>query len=71
MPDNDFTPALEAATNRVAALKEMEKALRYIAVNSEYPPPPNQYLAIQSEWRKMVTKARKAVAKMDALTGNR
>lgn len=58
------------ATKRAQALKAMEAALRDIAANNDHPLAPNQYLAIQSEWRKMVTKARKAVAKLDALTEN-
>ncbi len=53
---------------RRAAFKYAEKVLREIAAKNEYPPPPSpiNFDAIQQGWRKMVTTARKAVAKLDA-----
>lgn len=58
------------ANKRDAVIRAMETALREIAAMNEYPMPPAHYLAIQRGWRRMVLKARKAVAKIDALTEN-
>jgi len=51
-----------------AAFRAMEAALRDIAATKDYPPSPGDYAEIKITWRRMVKTARKAVAKLDALT---
>jgi hypothetical protein len=56
-------------TNEQKALRELRKTINSISLMADYPPPPGNYSAIQTTWRKVAKAAKRAKVKADELLG--